>query len=289
LMAELEGRVAVITGANQGLGEAIARAFLQAGASLFLCARDEARLTHVRDELRRLCKTEQRVETLRVDVAQRDDVQRLAAAALGAFPNVHILVNNAGVYGPLGKMEEVDWDDWVRAIEVDLLGPVLVARGFLPHLRAQSYGKIIQISGGGASAPLPYISAYAAAKAGVVRVMETLAEEVKDDRIDVNSIAPGPLNTRLLDELLSAGPEKVGRAFYDRAVQQKAEGGAGFDKAARLAVFLASAASDGLTGKLVSALWDPWEQFPAHLPDLLNSDVYSLRRILPKERGFGWG
>ena len=288
-MAALEGRAAVITGANQGLGEAIAHAFVQAGASLILCARDESKLTGVRDRLQGLCKTGQRVESIRADVSKRDDVTRLASAALTAFPQVHILVNNAGVYGPLGRAEEVDWDEWVRAIEVNLLGPVLTARAFLPHFRAHRYGKIVQLSGGGATAPLPYISAYAAAKAGIVRMMETLAEEVKGEGIDVNSIAPGPLNTRLLDEVLEAGPEKVGRTFYERSLKQKGEGGAGFEKAAHLAVFLASAASDGLTGKLISALWDPWETFPGRLSDLQQSEVYTLRRILPNERGFDWG
>jgi NAD(P)-dependent dehydrogenase (short-subunit alcohol dehydrogenase family) len=119
--------------------------------------------------------------------------------------------------------------------------------------------------------------------------METLAEEVKADGIYVNSIAPGALNTRLLDEVLEAGPEKVGKSFYERALKQKAEGGAPLERGAELAVFLASAASDGLTGKLISAMWDPWESIPKHMADLLMSDVYTLRRIVPKDRGQSWG
>jgi NAD(P)-dependent dehydrogenase (short-subunit alcohol dehydrogenase family) len=119
--------------------------------------------------------------------------------------------------------------------------------------------------------------------------METLAEEVKPEGIDVNSIAPGALNTRLLDEVLDAGPDKVGKTFYERALKQKAEGGAPLERGAELAVLLASAASDGLTGKLISAIWDPWEYFPEHLDDLQKTDVYTLRRIVPKDRGQSWG
>jgi len=116
-----------------------------------------------------------------------------------------------------------------------------------------------------------------------------LAEEVREHRIDVNSIAPGPLDTRLLDEVLAAGPEKVGRNFYERSVKQKEQGGAPLEKGADLAVFLASSASDGITGKLLSAVWDPWQSLPEHLEELQKTDIYTLRRIVPKDRGYDWG
>jgi NAD(P)-dependent dehydrogenase (short-subunit alcohol dehydrogenase family) len=284
----LENRVAIITGANQGLGEAIARAFVQAGANVMLCARDESKLAKVQTKLKGLCKSGQHVEAMRVDVSKRDDVDRLISAALAKFSQIQILVNNAGVYGPKGRIDDVVWDEWVQAVEINLLGSVLIAKALLPHFRTHRYGKIIQLSGGGATSPLPFISAYAASKAGIVRFMETLAEEVKTEGIDVNSIAPGALNTRLLDEVLEAGPDKVGRAFYERALKQKTEGGAPLERGAELAVFLASAASDGLTGKLISAIWDPWEKFPEHWDDLQKTDIYTLRRITPKDRGQSW-
>lgn len=285
----LEGRAAVVTGANQGLGEVIARAYVEAGANLFLCARDEEKLLKVQEELRRICKPGQKVEALRADVSRREDVDQVASRALEAFPQIHILVNNAGVYGPKGRIEDVDWNEWAHAIEVNLFGSVLVARAFLPHFRKNRYGKIIQLSGGGATAPLPFISAYAASKAAIVRFAETLAEEVKEDGIDVNSLAPGALNTRLLDEVLEAGPDKVGKIFYERSLKQKTEGGAPLKRGAELSVFLASASSDGITGKLISAVWDPWEQFPDHLEELKKADIYTLRRIVPKDRGMDWG
>ena len=285
----LEGRAAVITGANQGLGEAIAQAYVEAGANLLLCARDGEKLLTVQNQLRSLCKPGQNVEAIQADVSKPEDVEQVAARALDAFPQIHILVNNAGVYGPKGAIEEVNWEEWVHTLEINLLGSILVVRAFLPHFKKNQYGKIIQLSGGGATAPLPFISAYAASKAAVVRFAETLAEEVRADGIDVNSIAPGALNTRLLDEVLKAGPEKVGRSFYERSLKQKNEGGAPLERGAQLSVFLASALSDGITGKLISAVWDPWENFPRHLDEMKRTDIYTLRRIVPKDRGMHWG
>ena len=285
----LVGRSAIITGANQGLGFAIARAYIEQGASILMCARDEERLKSAFDELKPLARSGQAVEKIRADVSDPKDVETLIEFALEKFSQIHILVNNAGVYGPKGKIEDVDWDEWVQAIRINLFGSVLVARSVLPHFRQHHYGKIIQHSGGGATNPLPFISAYAASKAGIVRFMETLAEETREDHIDINSIAPGALNTRLLDEVLKAGPEKVGHAFYDRALKQKDGGSASLEKGAELAVFLGSPASDGITGKLISAVWDPWRNFPDHQQDLAKSDIYTIRRIVPKDRGMKWG
>ena len=285
----LLGRNAIITGANQGLGFAIARAYLEQGANILICARDERRLQPAFDELKTLRRSGQTVEKIRADVSVQKDVKALIEFALEKFSQIQILVNNAGVYGPKGKIEDIDWEEWEQAIRINLLGSILVARSLLPHFRKQHYGKIIQLSGGGATNPLPFISAYAASKAGIVRFMETLAEETREDHIDVNSIAPGALNTRLLDEVLDAGPEKVGKTFYERAIKQKEGSGTPLEKSANLAVFLGSPASDGITGKLISAVWDPWRSFSEHQQDLAQSDIYTLRRIVPKDRGMDWG
>ena len=284
-MNELAGRRAIITGANQGLGLEIARAYVAAGADLLICARDAVKLEEARNEL---VASGRKVIAEAADVSRPEDVERVVARALAEFGGVQILVNNAGVYGPLGRIDETDWDEWTRAVEINLYGSVLPARALLPHFRANRYGKIVQISGGGATNPLPRISSYAASKAAVIRFAETLAEEVRGEGIDVNAIAPGALNTRLLDEALAAGPERVGEAFFARMVRQKEQGGAPMDRGAALAVFLASAESDGITGKLLSAIWDPWQELPSHSSDLAG-DVYTLRRIVPKDRGMTWG
>ncbi|MBI5565823.1 MAG: SDR family oxidoreductase [Chloroflexi bacterium] len=285
----LAGRNAIITGANQGLGLAIARAYVSAGANVLLCARDGVLLEQARAEVAALAHADQIVRAEVADVSNAAGVERVVARAVQQFSHVHILVNNAGVYGPKGPIEDVDWAEWVKAIEINLFGSILMCRALLPHFKTQRYGKIIQLSGGGATSPLPNLSAYAASKAAIVRFAETLAEEVRADQIDVNSIAPGALNTRLLDEVLAAGPAQVGQTFYDRAVKQKQDGGAPLERGADLAVFLGSAESDGLTGKLISAVWDPWEDLPEHMADLQRSDVYTLRRIVPQDRNLNWG
>ena len=265
MSGSLDGRHAIITGASQGLGRAIAEAYVAAGASVLLCARDGALAAEVAETLRSQASTRQRIESMRADVAVADEVDALVARALTLFPRVEILVNNAGIYGPMGSIETVDWPAWVRAIEINLLGSVLCCRAILPHMKAQRYGKIVQLSGGGATQPLPNISAYAASKAAIVRFAESLALEVADFRIDVNAVAPGALQTRLLDELLANAPETIGEAFYHRMAKLKDGGATPLEVGAGLCVFLGASVSDGITGKLLSAHWDPWRALPEHL------------------------
>jgi NAD(P)-dependent dehydrogenase (short-subunit alcohol dehydrogenase family) len=216
-------------------------------------------------------------------------VTDLVGVTLEEFPELSILVNNAGIYGPKGRLEETDWTEWVDAININLLGSVFMCRELLPHFRRRGYGKIIQLSGGGATNPLPRLSSYATSKAAIVRFAETLAEEARDDGVRVNCIAPGALNTQMLDQVIAAGPARVGQLFYDRAVKQRDSGGAPLEAGAGLAVFLASAASDALTGRLLSAVWDPWPNLDQHAEEIQSTDIYTLRRIVPKDRGMAWG
>lgn len=284
----LAGKAALVTGANQGLGIEIARHYVDAGARVFICARDENLLAAAHEELAARAGDPGRVASRVADVADAAAVDALVAAAIERFPNLSILVNNAGVYGPKGPIEVVDWEEWAQAIAVNLFGSILPVRALIPHLRRLGGGKIVQLSGGGATSPLPGLSSYAASKAAIVRFAETLALELADDDVDVNSIAPGALNTRLLDEVLQAGPEAVGEDFYRRSLEQQASGGTPLELGAELAVWLASPASDGISGRLLSAKWDPWRDLPEHREDL-ESDIYTLRRIVPADRGFAWG
>lgn len=285
----LEGRGAIVAGSSQGLGRAIARAYVEAGASVVMCARRPEALEAARAELALLAERGQLVLARPCDVSRPADVQGLVEYALSAIPHADILVNCAGAYGPKGTVDEVDWGDWVRTVEVNLLGAVLLTRGVLPHLKRLGHGRIIHLSGGGAGAPLPLLGAYAAAKAGLVRFVETLAQEVERWHIGVNAIAPGALNVRMLDEVLAAGPDKVGEPFYRMASEQRRRGGAPLERGAALAVFLGSAASDGISGRLISAVWDRWEELPSRRAELGVTDIYTLRRIVPGDRGKGWG
>ncbi len=286
LLAE---RNIVVTGASLGLGKSIAQRCVAEGANVFLCARSPRELEQARDEVRAMANPKQVVEALVLDVSDAAAVQRFAKTMFERVAVVHGLVNNAGIYGPMGPSEDVDWDEWVRTIQINLLGSVQMCRAFVPHFRSRGYGKIVNMSGGGATQPQPRFSAYAASKAAIVRYSETIAEELRDAKIDVNCLAPGALNTRLLDEVLAAGPDRVGKDFYERSVKQQQSGGAGLERGSALCAYLLSARSDGITGRLISAIWDPWETLGDRRTELTASDIYTLRRIVPKDRGQDWG
>jgi NAD(P)-dependent dehydrogenase (short-subunit alcohol dehydrogenase family) len=284
----LSGKGVIVTGASVGLGKAIARACLREGAHVYICARDQEAIERTREELFNEIG-EPRVFAMQADVSDPAAVDALIEAASRELPDLVGIVNNAGVQGPKGVLEELVPAEWLRTLEINLFGTMLCCRRILPILRRAAYGKIINLSGGGATAPRPRMSAYAASKAAIVRLTETLAEEYSEYNIDVNAIAPGALNTRMLDELLLAGPDKLGESAYAASQKQKRQGGESPDRAADLCVFLLSKRSDKITGKLLSAVWDPWDSLASRRADLSKSDVYTLRRITPKDRGLDWG
>lgn len=288
-MKELEGLVAIVTGGGHGLGATVTEHYVAAGASVMICGRHLDSLEAVRAKLQPSLAAGQRIEIMVANVAVPDEVDALVAETLVRFGWIDALVNNAGVYGPMGRIDKVDWKEWTDAVSINLMGTVYPSRAVLPHYLKRGRGKIVNISGGGATNPLPGISAYAASKAAVVRFTETMALEVKGYGIDINAIAPGLLATRLTDQLLAAGPEKVGQAFYNRISNSVKDGGTPLAVPAKLCVWLASAASNGVTGKLIAAVWDPYDKFPEHLAELNDTDIYTLRRIVPKDRGMGWG
>ena len=217
----LNGRVAIVTGGSQGLGLEVAKRFVAEGARVSVCARSEGDVADAVQGLKE-CPGPfaDEVQGYAVDVARVGDVTRLVDAVIAKDGCIDILVNNAGIYGPMGAIDEVSMDDWIQAIEVNLFGSVNLVRAVIPYMKKAAGGKIIQLSGGGATSPMPMISAYAASKAAVVRFAESVAGEVAKFGIDINSVAPGALNTRMLNEVLGAGPELVGGNFFERSEAQ---------------------------------------------------------------------
>ena len=282
---KLQNLVTIVTGASQGLGRAIAEEFVKEGAHVAICARDRTLLETVRSDLEGRATSGQHVLACAGDVSSPEQMDELFRRTEQEIGLVDVLVNNAGVYGPKGPSESVDLDEWSRALEINLLGTFIPTRFAIAQMKKKGSGKIVNLSGGGATNPLPRLSAYAASKAAVVRLTETLAEELREFSIAINVIAPGALNTRLLDEVLQAGPELVGAGFFEKALRQRETGGAPFEKGVALCVYLASPDSDGITGKLISALWDPWEKLHDFRAVLEGSDIYTLRRIVPEDRG----
>lgn len=286
-MTILKGKVALISGANQGLGLEIAKTYLQAGAKLSLCARNKALLEEAKTNLLNIHPHAEILITA-TDIRHPSSVSNWINQSISHFGNMHILVANAAIHGPKGPFADITFDDWSSAIDTNLKGSAAQCYYALPHFLKMGSGKIILLSGGGATKPMANLSAYAASKAAIVRFGETLAEEVKTQNIDINMLAPGALNTRLLNDILEAGPKKVGEKAYQRAVQQEKQGGDSIQNAAKLALFLASNESDGISGKLISAVWDPWKNLAAYKEALSTSDIYTLRRITPEDRQKHW-
>jgi NAD(P)-dependent dehydrogenase (short-subunit alcohol dehydrogenase family) len=285
---KLADRCAIVTGASVGLGYAIARAFVAEGANVVICGRNPASLQEAFTSLSGTALPGRLVRMHGCDVsseAQVNDLIRFARKELG---EIEILVNNAGVQGPIGPTEDVSLEEWRHTFETNLYGTLFACRALIPHMRRQGYGKILNLSGGGAASPRPFFGAYATSKAAVVRLTENLAEELRGTHIDVNAVAPGALNTQMLEQTLAAGPDLVGEGQFAQAEKQKAGGGSSLERAASLCVYLASAAADGITGRLISAPWDPWPTLHEHTAELTATDIYTLRRIVPADRSKLW-
>lgn len=278
---ELKDKVAIVTGAGRGIGRAIALAFAREGADLVVVSRS---LPEVTETAHRVEVVGRRAVALRVDVSDQGQVNSMVASAINSLKKVDILVNNASIQGPIGPAVDNDVKHWMETVEINLVGTFLCSRAVLPYMIEERRGKIINLSGGGATLPRPYFSAYASAKAAVVRFTETLAEEVKGFNIEVNAIAPGAVNTRMLRQVLAAG-KAAGEAAIAEAKRQLETGGTPMEMATSLAVFLASQGSDGFTGRLVSAVWDDWRGMAERLPEIMSSDLYTLRRITPAGQG----
>lgn len=276
---KLAGQRALIAGGSRGLGLAVARRFVQEGASVVLAAREAAVLEEaVRTIQPRPGAPFQQIAALVADVSSEGAVADLTAFALERMGGIDVLVANAAIHGAIGRFEDCDWQAWRSAIETNLFGTALCCRAVLPGMRAAGRGKIIALSGGGAANARPYFSAYAASKTAVVRLVETLAVELAGTGVDINAIAPGAMNTRLLDEQLRAGPERIGRQAFVTALAQQ-----GLDTLAApvdLAVFLASMASDGISGRMISAVWDDWRS-PGFRAALADPEAGTLRRVKP--------
>ncbi len=285
-MSKLAGSTCLITGASRGLGARIAHAFWEAGASLILVARSEASLRDVAAGL--ADRPGQRATLVPADLGDAAAPERIVSKARENFDALDVLVNNAAIQGPIGPLWENDWGQWQATVQIDLMAPVAMCRLIVPWMAERRRGKIINLSGGGATGPRPNFSAYAASKAALVRFTEILAAETRDLGIGVNCIAPGAMPTAMLESIVASGPELAGQREYQLALQASQSGTSALDRAADLCVFLASRESDGITGKLISAVWDPWERLVDHLEDLQGTDVYTLRRILPGDRRLDW-
>ena len=264
----------VVIGASSGIGRALTRALAGDGHRLLVGARRLDRLVDATEEglLARYA---------RLDVGREDEVAAFFAEVGVAFGGLDALVMCAGGYGPIGTADRVDAAAWWDAVRVNLFGTFLAARHAVALLRTSSRPRIVTFSGGGAFAPLPRYSAYAVSKAGVVRLTETLAQELASDGIAVNAVAPGFVDTEIHHATLAAGPEAAGAEFFAMTRDKLAAGALPMEVPVACVRFLLSPAADGLTGKTISAGFDPWTEpeFSTNVAAVNASNLYAMQRI----------
>lgn len=271
----------VVTGSSTGIGRALAERLLARGDNVWGLARS--------DQSDLAAHHPGRFRFSRCDVSEWTQLENAAASVRTEWSHVDGLVTAAGLQGEVGRALAVDPTRWSATVRANLDGTFFSIRAFAALLGvAPRRAKIVCFSGGGATKPRVRFSAYGVAKTGVVRLVETIAEEERDRPLDINAIAPGGINTRLTDEVLALGPQVAGEAEFKAAQKQKASGGASLEKALGLVEWLLSPASDGVSGRLLAAPWDPWSTLDQRTGELAPSDIYTLRRIVPEDRGLKW-
>ena len=269
----LNGKTALITGGGRGIGRAIARAYAAEGANLTLAARTEAELQETANAIREEFGVD--VATVTADVARRDQVDNAVAVALDRFGAIDVLVNNAGNPGEIGPLWLLDPERWANVIAVHILGTFYGCRAVIPGMLERGSGRIVNMSGVGG----PNDTSYDAAKIAIVNITENLSHELAGAGITVNAISPGSIHTRMWEEVRDMALAAGDTAMYQKGVEVTSGGGASIERAAQLAVLLGSDDCGALTGRLIRAALDSFEDIPGHVDAIMASEAGLLRRV----------
>ncbi len=275
---KLDGQVAVITGAGRGIGRAIALAYAREGARLSLAARSQPELDEI---VAAVSELGGEAIAVRTDVTSQIATERLTHRTVERYGQIDTLVNNAGISGPIGPLQNNDIADWVDTINVNLTGTFLVCRAVIPVMLRQGGGKIINLSGAGAASAWSNMSAYCSSKAAVVRLTEVLAQELEEAGITVNALGPGSVHTSMWDKMTEDAAQTGSEFIHELGLRVTSGGGAPIDECAELAVWLASGESGRLSGRIISAAADDFRSLPPRISEIMEGDAFTLRVMKP--------
>lgn len=268
---ELRGQVALVTGGGRGIGRAIAVALAQAGAAVAVMARSTNELA---ETLALVERAGGRGCSLPADVTDAEAVRSVVREAELAMGGIDLLVNNAGVPGPIGPFWENDPEEWWRAMDVNLRGAMLCARNVLPGMVARRRGRIINVASGAAGFAIAYFSAYVASKTALARFTECLATETKPYGISAFVIGPGTVRTAMAEYSLNSEEGKKWLPWFPKIFEQGLASPP--ERPAQLVVRLASGKADALSGRFLTTA-DDLEMILEKAEQVEKENLYALR------------
>ncbi len=269
-----------ITGAYGGLGKATAFKMAESGENLVLGGRDLEKLESLASRIRSTYQVD--VHVKQIDVTSEISVSNFFSSTKAPLSG---LVHTAAEIGSAGTLLETDMSSWQRTIEVNLFGTALVLKYAAQKiLDSSGTGNLVVLSGGGASGPLKNLSAYAASKVAVVRLVETFAREIGKAKVGIYAVAPGILNTEMNRNLVNRDATHLDPEYTSKIREALARGGDSIEVAVELIGFLLDNQDMRLSGRLISAQWDEWKSWRP-LPELFDSsDLFTLRRTVPDSK-----
>lgn len=251
----MHGQHVLVTGGSRGIGLAISRGFLQHGAKLTIAARSQSSLDLAKQSLLRENFDAAQMQFLPVDVSDQDSVSECFHAARHSFGGISILVNNAG-QASSAPMLKTDLAAWQHMLNVNLTGSFLCSQQALPDMLKQGFGRIINIASTAGLKAYPYVTAYCAAKHGVIGLTRALALELASKGITVNAVCPGYTETDLLHNALQNIMAKTGRSEHAARAELAAHNPQGQlispKQVADTVLWLALPASSAMTGQALA-------------------------------------